>query len=256
MISFERPRYAIVIVGPAGSGKSTMCDAFSTWLNNNGFRAEIINLDPGTEYIPYRPMWDIRTKIKIEKIMKDKKLGPNGAMIAAMDLLTEKIDDYLREILTINTDYLLIDTPGQIEIFAFRDVGAKFIEKINQYITTLGLFLLDGLFVKDVVSFIVAQLLATAVELNLAIPFVPIINKGDLFDKNILEKLTRQQNLKRILIQERRGAIMDLVLPIAKTISKIKLPARTVVTSALLKSGMNELFDILHELFCTCGDLT
>ncbi|MGQ4914060.1 MAG: ATP/GTP-binding protein [Candidatus Asgardarchaeia archaeon] len=257
MFVFENTRkYAIVIAGPAGSGKSTLTKAFEKWLNNAGYTVKTINLDPGAEYVPYIPTWDIRDKFTVSEIMKRKKLGPNGAMLEAMKEISENIDDLLNEILKIDAEFILIDTPGQIEIFAFRDVGQIFVSKLNKKVTTLGVFLIDGLFIKNIVSFIVANLLATSVELNLGIPFVSIINKADLLDSRILNKLKDTDFLKETLLKEGKGAIMDLALPIAEAVINVRMPARNIIVSATKEVGLEDLFDMLHELFCTCGDLT
>jgi len=48
------------LIGPAGSGKSTLASAFSDWLLDQGFDVALVNLDPGAEWLPYRPDVDAR----------------------------------------------------------------------------------------------------------------------------------------------------------------------------------------------------
>ena len=57
--------------------------------------------------------------------MKDYKLGPNGAILTALNLYLSKpevIVDRMKEILTKNADQqstFVIDIPGQIEVFTW-----------------------------------------------------------------------------------------------------------------------------------------
>ena len=52
----------------------------------------IVNLDPAVSFLPYTPQIDIRDKIKIKKLMKSHKLGPNGAIMTALNLYCSEID--------------------------------------------------------------------------------------------------------------------------------------------------------------------
>jgi len=256
MFIFDRAKYAVVILGPAGSGKSTLISAFSKWLTENGISVKCINLDPGAEYIPYQTAWDIRKYFTISQIMKERKLGPNGAIIEAMNLLFEKSQKFIEEISKLKAEYLLIDTPGQLEVFAFRDVGLKFINLLQKKLITQGVFLIDGEMFNDVVSLVVAKVLSLAVELKLSIPLVSIINKGDLVDPKVIKLMEDPDKVKEEIIKSNQGELIDVALYSLDLITKLQPALRTVVVSSKKNTGFNELFDLLHELFCTCGDLT
>ena len=105
--------------------------------------ASALNLDPGVESLPYRPDVDVRDYVDIVQIMKQYDLGPNGSMIMANDLIASKIDDIQNEIHRVNPDYLIVDTPGQIELFAYRASGPFFIQNIDAAEKT-NIFLYDG----------------------------------------------------------------------------------------------------------------
>ncbi len=44
---------SIFFTGTAGSGKSTLVGTFHRWMDNNGYSALAVNLDPGAEVLPY-----------------------------------------------------------------------------------------------------------------------------------------------------------------------------------------------------------
>src|SRR4030042_3551056 len=102
----------LFIVGTAGCGKSTLTNAFLVWLQNQGYDAVTVNLDPGADSLPYDPDVDVRGWIKLNDIMREYGLGPNGAQVAAADLLAlniKKITDVTSQFVS---DYVTIDTPG------------------------------------------------------------------------------------------------------------------------------------------------
>jgi GTPase SAR1 family protein len=116
-------RNSIGIAFTAGSGKSLLTASFSNWLKIAKQNIITINLDPGVSTLPYTPDIDIRDYIKIEQLMKQYGLGPNGAVIMAADLIAEETERITEEISTFTPDIVLIDTPGQMELFAFRASG-------------------------------------------------------------------------------------------------------------------------------------
>ena len=110
---------AIFIAGTAGSGKSALVTRIKEHYTKSGSFAAVLNLDPGVEDTPYAPDVDIRDHIDIVALMRQHKLGPNGALMMASDIMASKLDLIQNEADTINPDYLIVDTPGQIELFAY-----------------------------------------------------------------------------------------------------------------------------------------
>ncbi|MCD6514992.1 MAG: ATP/GTP-binding protein [Candidatus Asgardarchaeum sp.] len=253
---FEKPQYVVVVLGPAGSGKSTLVASFYEWLHENNVSAKCANLDPGAEYLPYDPVWDIRKYFTISQIMKTKKLGPNGAVIEAMNILLQNADKYIKELSEIKTEYLLLDTPGQLEVFAFRDVGVTFLDLLQKRMVAHGLFLIDGEMFNDIISLIVAKVLSLAVELRLSIPIISIINKGDLIDQKVVKLLDDPKKVKEIIIKSNKGELIEVALHSYDLLLKLKAALRPIIVSSTKKEGFEELYDVLHEIFCTCGDLT
>ena len=117
----------IFIAGTAGSGKSLLTSKIHEYYTRNGAFTAILNLDPGVISLPYTPDIDIRDSVDIVSIMKQYDLGPNGALMMANDLIASKLDELQDEADKINPDYLIVDTPGQIELFAYRTSGPYFV---------------------------------------------------------------------------------------------------------------------------------
>ncbi|MEK6956523.1 MAG: ATP/GTP-binding protein, partial [Thermoproteota archaeon] len=118
----------IFVTGTAGSGKSLLTSKIYEYYTRNGAFAAVLNLDPGVDSLPYTCDIDVRDYVDIVSIMHQYDLGPNGSLIMANDLIASKIDELQNEVDRTNPDYLLVDTPGQIELFAYRTSGPFFIQ--------------------------------------------------------------------------------------------------------------------------------
>ena len=189
---------AIFIVGTAGSGKSLLASKVFDYYTRNGHFVGMMNLDPGVENLPYTCDIDVRDHVDIVSIMKQYDLGPNGSMIMANDLVASKIDLLQREVDDVNPDYLIVDTPGQIELFAYRASGPFFIQSLNTE-EKASIFLHDGSLITTAINFVSVALLATSVKLRLRLPQVSVVTKVDLIEdkiKDILEWSTNMASLE------------------------------------------------------------
>lgn len=99
------PRFAQLVLGPAGSGKSTYVSTMISHgqVINRPIRA--VNLDPAAEEFRYQDsiIADIRELIHIDDVMEDDELrfGPNGGLVFCMEHLIEN-PDWLQEQLGMN----------------------------------------------------------------------------------------------------------------------------------------------------------
>ena len=185
----------IFVTGTAGSGKSLLTSKIYEYYTTNGAFAAILNLDPGVETLPYACDIDARDHVDVVSIMKQYDLGPNGAMIMANDLIASKIDVFQDEIFKINPDYLLVDTPGQIELFAYRSSGPFLVKSLDSS-EKVNIFLYDGALITTPVNFVSVALLATSIKLRLNLPNVNVLTKTDLIGNKLKEILSWSTNLK------------------------------------------------------------
>ena len=163
----------IFVSGTAGAGKSLLTSKLYEYYTKNGAFAAVLNLDPGVENLPYTCDIDVRDFVDYVSIMQQYDLGPNGALIMANDLIASKVDDIKNEVDRVNPDYLIVDTPGQIELFAYRSSGPFLVENISSEEKT-SIFLYDGALITSPVNFVSIALLATSIRLRLNLPAVNV----------------------------------------------------------------------------------
>lgn len=188
---------AIFVVGTAGSGKSLLTSKLYEHYTKNGAFTAVLNLDPGVESLPYACDIDVRDHVDIVSIMQQYDLGPNGSLVMANDLAASKIDSIQNEIGSVNPDYLLVDTPGQIELFAYRASGRFLVENIGAEQKTC-VFLFDGALITTPVNFVSIALLATSIRLRLGLPAVNAVTKTDLIGAKLRDILRWSSSLKRL----------------------------------------------------------
>ncbi len=187
----------IFLSGTAGSGKSLLTSKLYEYYTQNGAFAAVLNLDPGVENIPYTCDIDVRDYVDIVSIMQQYDLGPNGALVMANDLIASKIGDIQNEVNRVNPDYLIVDTPGQIELFAYRSSGRFIVESISSEEKT-SIFLFDGALITSPVNFVSIALLATSIRLRLNLPTVNVLTKTDLIGDNLKKILQWSTNLSAL----------------------------------------------------------
>ena len=208
----------IFISGTAGSGKSLLTSKLYDYYTKNGAFAAVLNLDPGVENLPYTCDIDVRDFVDYVSIMQQYDLGPNGALIMANDLIASKIDDIQNEVNRVNPDYLIVDTPGQIELFAYRSSGPFLVENISSEEKT-SIFLYDGALITSPVNFVSIALLATSIRLRLKIATVNVLTKTDLIGaklKEILQWTTSLSTLENAIGKEADGDTYTLTTNILR----------------------------------------
>jgi GTPase SAR1 family protein len=76
-------RYAVLVTGPAGAGKSTFCTGLMTHLQHSKRTAHLVNLDPAAdpESFEYAPSIDIKDLVSLQDVMTELNYGPNGGLV-------------------------------------------------------------------------------------------------------------------------------------------------------------------------------
>ncbi len=169
----------IYVTGTAGAGKTTFVREFAGWLKSAGYETTVVNLDPGNEQWTEPPDVDIREWVRLADIMDDYGLGPNGAQVAAADMIALKIFDIKAAIQDLRSDYVLVDTPGQVELFAFRESSRAIVDALGGDRALIA-FLYDPALARSPSGFVSLLMLSATVEFRFRLPMVPLLAKADV----------------------------------------------------------------------------
>lgn len=244
--------FTAFIIGTAGSGKSLLTFSLSERLRMEKQKVATMNLDPGVVTLPYAPEIDIREYITIESIMEKYSLGPNGALIAAADLIASETNTLSEEIEDLDPDVLLIDTPGQMELFAFRISGPYIAHEITDEPKAI-VYLFDSVFSSNPLNYVSNMLLSAAVYTRFLLPQVHVLSKSDLLPEVDLELVLEWSEDSEVLqaaIEERlEGTKRLLSQRMTEVIDQLDLSFPLIPVSAKTNEGIIDLNGMLERVF-------
>ncbi|KAL9587312.1 MAG: hypothetical protein Q9212_000359 [Teloschistes hypoglaucus] len=188
-------KFGTLVMGPAGAGKTTFCNALIQHLRLNKRSCFYVNLDPAAEDFSYEPDLDIKDLISLEDVMEEMSLGPNGGLIYCFEWASPDIPSQD----PITEEYLIIlDLPGQIELYTHIPVIPTLVKHLTRFgglnISLCAAYLLESTFVIDRAKFFAGTLSAMSAMIMLEIPHVNILSKMDLVKGSVPKR-----QLKRFL---------------------------------------------------------
>jgi tRNA U34 5-carboxymethylaminomethyl modifying GTPase MnmE/TrmE len=157
-----------------------------------------------------------------------------------------------------DASYMLIDTPGQMEVFLFRDISwklGKALKKVSN--EAYALFIMDASTTRDPVNYAFLLVMSTAVQLRLNLETAPVINKADLapnieFHGDLWKDFARLSSLLR----RSQSLYADMLRDVLKALLTYSKRVAVPKVSALKGEGMEELHGLVLEMGCGCGDLS
>lgn len=164
-----------------------------------------VNLDPATKLVPFGASIDIRDTVDYREVMKQHGLGPNGAIMTCLNLFatkfdqvinileqrafgakkslpsSEKVDPPAEEEVEELVDYILVDTPGQIEAFTWSASGTIMSNCLASSFPTVLAFVVDTpRCAASPNTFMSNMLYACSMLYRTRLPIVIVFNKIDV----------------------------------------------------------------------------
>jgi len=249
----------IYFVGTAGSGKSTLTYAFQSWMNLQGYDAITVNLDPGAEQIPYAADVDVRDWISLGDAMDRYGLGPNGAQVMCADMLGLKAGEIKETIDEFETDYVLIDTPGQMELFAYRESSRTAINILGKENSTI-IFLFDPLLSKNPMGFVSLLMLSASVQFRFLLPFVNVLSKADMLDEETIDNIITWggdvMGLQDAILEIGDGMERESAIETLRAIENLETYKSITPASSETLLGMEDIYSAVQQVFMGGEDLT
>ncbi|KAI1106989.1 GPN-loop GTPase [Jackrogersella minutella] len=192
-------KFGVMVMGPAGAGKTTFCSHLITHLQLNRRSCFYVNLDPAAENFEHAPDLDIKDLISLEDVMEEMGLGPNGGLIYCFEFLMENLDFLTESLDSLTEEYLIIfDMPGQIELYTHVPILPSLVRFLTRSgsldIRLCAAYLLESTFVVDRAKFFAGTLSAMSAMIMLEVPHINILSKMDLVKDQV-----RKRDLKRFL---------------------------------------------------------
>jgi GPN-loop GTPase len=168
--------------------------------------------------------------------MEELGLGPNGALIYSMEYLLDHLD-WLRDELDNNfgdDDYLLLDCPGQIELYTHIPVQRRILDAISSWGyagSIVSVFCLDAAFLIDASKFLSGSLLSLSAMIALELPHVTVLTKCDLMDEREIDRILSYGSATHIwnLEQDRQSLMAVTADTITETSADAASSAQVII---------------------------
>ncbi|PIO68421.1 hypothetical protein TELCIR_09792 [Teladorsagia circumcincta] len=195
--------YGVLVIGAPGAGKSTFCAGLADIFEQINRPHVTINLDPANDFVQYNATYDIKELITVEDVMDRLGLGPNGALKYCMSTLCQNRQWLLQKMLENKDKYIIIDCPGQLELYKSEGELWKLIRELERAgVRLCALHLVDSLYCADAAKFISVVMSTLATMVTMEMPQVNILSKIDLFDEDApfnLDYFTHIPDVNRLL---------------------------------------------------------
>ncbi|KAI5452256.1 hypothetical protein NCC49_000820 [Naganishia albida] len=177
-------RYAVFVTGPAGAGKSTFCSALITHAQTLKRTIHYVNLDPAATNFEYEPSVDIKDLIDLQDVMDELEFGPNGGLIYCFEYLLNNLDWLDEELGSYEDDYVIIDCPGQIELYTHIPLLPRLVSHLansSLQFRVSAVYLLESQFIQaDKPKFFAGVMSAMSCMMSLGCSMICLMSKMDL----------------------------------------------------------------------------
>ncbi|ESZ89839.1 putative ATP binding protein [Sclerotinia borealis F-4128] len=172
--------FAQLVLGSPGAGKSTYCNGMQQFMSAIGRKCSIVNLDPANDHTSYPCAIDVRSFIKLEDIMEEDSLGPNGAVLYALEELEQNMEWLEEGLAELGEDYVLFDCPGQVELYTHHSSLRNIFFKLQKLGYRLVVLHLSDSYCLTLPSLYISNLiLSLRAMLQMDLPHLNVLTKMD-----------------------------------------------------------------------------
>jgi GTPase SAR1 family protein len=254
----------------------------------------IINLDPAVHHIPFTPNIDIRDSVNYKEVMKQFNLGPNGGILTSLNLFSTKIDQVIGllekrtqpppptkepepstvEFMTSGgkdkqaapvqqpqVKHILVDTPGQIEVFVWSASGEILLSSLASTFPTVIAYIIDTPRTTSTSTFMSNMLYACSILYKTKLPMILVFNKTDAQDAQFAKDwMTDFEAFQTALRNEEEGGTFggegigggsgymgSLLNSMSLVLEEFYKHLSVVGVSAMTGDGMDEFFKGVEE---------
>jgi GTPase SAR1 family protein len=144
------------------------------YIKEQGWPSYIVNLDPAVKHVGFTPNIDIRDTVDYKEVMSEYKLGPNGAIMTSLNLFATRFEQVVAilEERAPSLDYVLMDTPGQMEVFTWSASGAIITESIASTFPTVLVYVVDTPRTTSPITFMSNMMYACSILYKVGMPLL------------------------------------------------------------------------------------
>jgi len=247
--SIPKSPIVVLMIGMAGSGKSTWMHRMVVRLQSLKKRVYTVNLDPAVRNLAYPINVDIRDTVNYKEVMKHFGLGPNGGIMTSLNLFATKFDQVLALLdkRAKDLDYVLIDTPGQIEVFNWSASGQIICDSLAVSYPTIVCYVVDTARCAKPVTFMSNMLYACSILYKTKLPFIIAFNKVDVMPHDFLQEWMQDFEKVGDALSKETSYVASLARSMSLAMEEFYKNLRSVGVSAVTGQGCADFEKALVE---------
>lgn len=239
------PPVCLLVLGMAGSGKTALVQRLTSYLHSKRTPPYLINLDPAVHNLPFPANIDIRDTVKYKEVMKQYGLGPNGGIVTSLNLFATRFDQVMQfiEKRQSSSQYVLIDTPGQIEVFTWSASGSIITEALASSFPSVVIYVMDTSRSTNPVTFMSNMLYACSILYKTKLPFIVAMNKTDIVDHSFAVEWMQDFEVFQDALSQEASFVSNLTRSMSLVLDEFYSSLKVVGVSAVQGTGLDEFFE-------------
>lgn len=236
----------------------------------------VMNLDPAVHSVPFDCNIDIRDSINYKEVMRQYNLGPNGGILTSLNLFATKVDQIIALLEKRTTpdpskpaakpiEHILVDTPGQIEVFVWSASGSILLETLASSFPTVIAYIIDTPRASSTSTFMSNMLYACSILYKTKLPMILVFNKTDVKDAEFAKEwMTDFDKFQQALREEEEsgafggegssggfgsgsGYMGSLLNSMSLMLEEFYRHLSVVGVSSMTGDGVDEFFEAVEE---------